>query len=89
MSNMSYCRFRNTRGDLSDCLGVLTYREADLSNDEYRAAKAMFGEFIDFLVDEGVVDEDGVDLARLGKLLESQRESGFEADEDEEGDDDE
>lgn len=34
MSNMSYCRFRNTLGDLQDCLDNL---DAPLSGEEFRA----------------------------------------------------
>lgn len=51
MSNMSYCRFQNTCGDLSDCADALeslfnTARYADdqeeaLSDDELRAAKRL------------------------------------------------
>lgn len=37
MSNMSYCRFQNTAGDLADCVAAL--EEGDrLSDDELRAA---------------------------------------------------
>lgn len=35
MSNMSYCRFRNTKNDLRDCLNALT--DNDLSREEHRA----------------------------------------------------
>ena len=35
MSNMSYCRFENTLGDLEDCLEHMD--DDDLSGDEVRA----------------------------------------------------
>lgn len=35
MSNMSYCRFRNTLNDLSDCAN--NFHEDDLSSDEHNA----------------------------------------------------
>ena len=35
MSNMSYCRFRNTLDDLRDCNGYLEYN--DLSKEEHEA----------------------------------------------------
>ena len=35
MSNMSYCRFRNTLGDLHDCAEAM--HDNDLSRDEYEA----------------------------------------------------
>lgn len=40
MSNMSYCRFRNTLGDLQDCYDALL-DEADRGQDEERAAKKL------------------------------------------------
>jgi len=80
MSNMSYCRFENTRGDMSDCIEALATREADLSLDEYRAARGMLSEVIDFFVDEGIVDEADVNLLRLGNLLDECREQEFGTD---------
>ena len=44
MANMSYCRFRNTLGDLQDCVCALTETDftiEPLSYEEMRAAKAM------------------------------------------------
>jgi hypothetical protein len=41
MSNMSYCRFQNTLGDLRDCAKALEEIDgnlAELSKDEARAA---------------------------------------------------
>jgi hypothetical protein len=45
MSNMSYCRFRNTLSDLRDCAYAL-YQDlddwkTDLSDEEARAARAL------------------------------------------------
>lgn len=45
MSNMSYCRFRNTVKDLQDCVDFLCESGdplADLSDEEKRAAKRLF-----------------------------------------------
>lgn len=44
MSNMSYCRFQNTAGDLADCqqaLEEMIAGEAQLSRDELAAAKRL------------------------------------------------
>ena len=46
MSNMSYCRFRNTLQDLLDCESALNDADLDnpfsgLSDDEARAAKRL------------------------------------------------
>ena len=38
MSNMSYCRFRNTLADLRECLDWLSEHEPDELKDEERAA---------------------------------------------------
>ena len=59
MANMSYCRFHNTRIDLEDCLEALNDNE-ELSAEEFRACKRMFNMFIEFCVDEGIIEnEDG------------------------------
>ena len=55
MSNMSYCRFTNTRGDLQDCLEALR-EETCLSNFEVRAGRNMFLDFLDFCRDHGIID---------------------------------
>lgn len=57
MANMSYCRFRNTKMDLADCLEALEYRE-ELSKEEHTACKWMFNDIFDFFVREGVLDTD-------------------------------
>jgi hypothetical protein len=44
MSNMSYCRFQNTLGDLFDCQEALDNGELEdgqLSDEEERAAKRL------------------------------------------------
>ena len=70
MANMSYCRFRNTEMDLSDCLESLRYQE-ELSNDEFNACRKMFRKFIDFCLDEGIIEEDGEIDDRLGDFFDS------------------
>ena len=64
MSNMSYCRFRNTRNDLNDCLETLR-EEEELSEAEAKACKWMLEEVVDFLVEQGIVEDDG----ELGERL--------------------
>lgn len=55
MANMSYCRFRNTRDDLNDCLDAL--REGKLlSKDEAKAGRWMFEEFLDFCRENCIID---------------------------------
>lgn len=58
MSNMSYCRFHNTDIDLNDCLWALEDND-ELSEMEYEACVHMFNRFVNFLVDNGIIDEDG------------------------------
>lgn len=50
MSNMSYCRFTNTRSDMDDCLNALC-RDERLSAMEARAGRNMFKEFLTFCRD--------------------------------------
>lgn len=57
MANMSYCRFHNTRLDLMDCLEALESGE-ELGKEEFKYCKLMFGSFIDFCVENGIVDDD-------------------------------
>lgn len=71
MANMSYCRFHNTQMDLEDCLDALKDNE-ELSKSEFMKCKQMFGSFIDFLLDEGVIeDEDGELNERLDEFFEN------------------
>ena len=55
MSNMSYCRFHNTRLDLEDCIEALRNEER-LSSDEARAGRPLFDDFLSFCVDQGIID---------------------------------
>ena len=58
MSNMSYCRFTNTRTDLNDCLDALR-RDERMSGMEVQAGRNMFVDFLDFLDfcrDYGIID---------------------------------
>lgn len=55
MANMSYCRFRNTNSDLSDCLDALAWGEK-LSDDEIKSGKSMFKEFLDFCLYNHIID---------------------------------
>lgn len=60
MANMSYCRFHNTRLDMDDCIETL--REAEwgeerISEDEIGYCRMMFDTIIDYLDEEGLIDE--------------------------------
>lgn len=61
MSNMSYCRFRNTLNDLRDC--AQNFDEDELSDDEHNARRAMINEMVDLLEWLGaeVTDIDNID----------------------------
>lgn len=78
--NMSYCRFRNTRGDLSDCLGAIV-DENELSKAETISGKRMFKEFLTFCRDWDIID--GYDGERVDEIFDEL----CEKDEDEESDD--
>lgn len=55
MSNMSYCRFTNTRSDLNDCLAAIR-EDKRLSDFEAKAGKWMFSEFLSFCREYGIID---------------------------------
>jgi len=46
MANMSYCKFRNTKIDLADCVytleNIINGEEEPLSPEEYSASKRMY-----------------------------------------------
>jgi hypothetical protein len=66
MSNMSYCRFQNTYGDLLECLDALKYPQG-LSGDECRAAMRMFQSFLCFCRDEEIIED--FDEQRIEEIL--------------------
>ncbi len=66
MSNMSYCRFQNTYGDVAECLDALE-QQKELSGDEYNAARNMFLEVLRFCVDREIIED--FDKERLGEYL--------------------
>lgn len=58
MTNMSYCRFRNTLQDLRDCVNYLDDDFNDISSEEKQAAKRMrdlckqyIAEYDDLIID--------------------------------------
>ena len=60
MANMSYCRFHNTRLDMMDCLDAL--REAEdghetISEDEIIYCVSMFDSIIDYLDEQGIIED--------------------------------
>ena len=56
MSNMSHCRFTNTRADLNDCLDSLR-RDERLSKMEVQAGRNLFMEFLTFCRDYDIIDD--------------------------------
>ena len=75
MSNMSYCRFTNTRSDMEDCLEALR-DEKPLSDFEVRAGKAMFKDILEVCQAYGIIAAfDGDEIDRLfDNLLEKEEE---------------
>lgn len=57
MSNMSYCRFNNTRIDLEECLEVLKNEEEITSESERKNAKRMLVSFLEFCYDQDLIEE--------------------------------
>ena len=60
MANMSYCRFHNTRFDMDDCIEALKRAEWDgkkISKEEIKYCEWMFDSIIEYLDDEGIIDE--------------------------------
>jgi len=71
MSNMSYCRFQNTSGDLHECKGVLEELlggacSEPLSLDEVAAAKRLVMDCLDLVLN--VAEAAGLGLADLDNL---------------------
>lgn len=78
MANMSYCRFRNTRDYLNDCLDAL--RESKLlSKDEAKAGRWMFEEFLDFCRENCIID--GYHSDEIEALFDGQTEKEDDDDE--------
>ncbi len=59
--NMSYCRFNNTNIDLQDCIGALEDGET-LSKAEFNCCKNLFRTFLDFCLDEGIIEDENYEL---------------------------
>lgn len=84
MSNMSYCRFQNTSGDLDDCQnaleGLANGDERALSRDELYAAKRLVNTCLDIVtvVAEHIgIDIDELDERKIDQILdELQRNAG-------------
>ena len=66
MSNMSYCRFQNTYGDLVECLDALE-QECDLSTEEHLAAVHMLKEFLRFCLNAEI--NEAYDYKRVEEYL--------------------
>jgi ribosome assembly protein YihI (activator of Der GTPase) len=70
MANMSYCRFHNTQIDLEDCLDALRDGET-LSKSEFEKCQQLFNSFVDYLEEEGIIEDDGELNERLEDFFES------------------
>lgn len=70
MSNMSYCRFKNTRSDVTDCLEAIRRGEG-LSNIEAEAGLKMFQEFLAFCRDYDIIE--GYDTEALKGMFDGLR----------------
>lgn len=57
MANMNYCKFNNTLIDLDDCLSDLSGGCFPSSNSEKTACHNLIATMIDFLVNEGIIEE--------------------------------
>lgn len=68
MSNMSYCRFTNTSGDVSACLNALREDE-QLSDFEVSAGISMFKEFLAFCMDYDIIE--GYDALAVESMFEA------------------
>lgn len=78
MSNMSYCRFTNTRSDLADCLDAICENKR-LSDFEARAGRNMFKEFLDFCQEHDLID--AYDREQVDALFHSLQERSGDDDE--------
>lgn len=95
MSNMSYCRFRNTENDLADCREALEALVNDpaarpVSGEELSAAKRLAGDCLAILQLLANYHTDGVledlDEGKIGEALDDMNSvAGRDRDEDEEG----
>jgi len=73
MSNMSYCRFRNTSGDLADCLDSIR-QDRMMSSDEAGFGRSMFKKFLTFCRDYDIID--GFDGEMVDSLFQGMTEKG-------------
>ncbi len=96
MSNMSYCRFENTAGDLDDCVEQLRALFGDgedrptkipADNDRERAARVRLVELCLDVAElfDGVLDE-ADPRAEIKRIIAEQEAAAAELEDDEEGD---
>ena len=78
---MSYCRFEGTRGELAACLNEVTDHvneeaEYKVSDPEIRHFKNMIVNFVDFLHDMCLLDDEGyLDREELDKVCQAMAKS--------------
>lgn len=76
MANMSYCRFRNTRIDLEDCLDALR-EEKRLSYEEARAGRNLFDDILSFCKEQGIIEDfDQEEIDTMFSRLERKEDDG-------------
>lgn len=71
MANMSYCKFRNTKNDLEDCLDAIEQGDT-LSEEEADAGVRMFRRFLSFCEDNGIIES--YDRDTMSELFDGLRE---------------
>jgi hypothetical protein len=75
MANMSYCRFRNTLSDYSDCVNALEHYMYDgeddvTSDEELKAARQLLEMSFNILDELGVIKDDSLDHEELDIFFE-------------------
>ncbi len=72
MSNMSYCRFRNTLGDLQDCYDNMD--DAEMSDDELIARQRLVQLCIEIANTYEEIADEPIDFGRRGRMQADQDE---------------
>lgn len=79
MSNMSYCRFRNTYEDVQDCFNAINNCETIESKEEIVALKSMIYDMYEFFSDNALINSDGeLDEDGLEELIDGMTNSDNE-----------
>jgi hypothetical protein len=79
MSNMSYCRFRNTARDLADCIRFIDAPDGRISSDEREAAVWLIQQaqkLVELVADEMDVDADSLKERHIVEFVKQTSETG-------------